>query len=269
MDSVFRRFFGLPSRKHDETLDDDLRGFGSQNPGFGDFQGFSIFQHFDRLFADMNDMFSQFESATIHDSLDHDDDNIPKRFTSPRDELLKQPDGPVPQDPEIKPIPHDDSGKTPFIKRWRMWPDFNNIQETREDNDIDEEIRSNRQSILDLTPSLIPGKSQNNGPRVYSSSVTSITIKSDGKVEQRRTVRDIHGNVETTITQSDGNITTWKNGNDKASKEFITGKPNESPDDLCPIKKLWSIDKKPSTEQDPSYERIFKNLFSGFFSKQD
>ncbi len=50
-------------------LDDDLGGFGSQNPGFNDFQGFSIFQHFDRLFADMNDMFSQFESATIHGKL--------------------------------------------------------------------------------------------------------------------------------------------------------------------------------------------------------
>ncbi len=45
--------------------------------------------------------------------------------------------------------------------------------------DIDEEIRSKRQSILDLTPSLIPSKSQN-VPRVYSSSITSITIKSDG-----------------------------------------------------------------------------------------
>lgn len=130
-----------------------------------------------------------------------------------RDFMLKSPDEPRPQrplQPRDSPGPTFEfpfHGVTPFSKFGdilRREPSLSVEGERREDRDLDSAVSSGGLDQI-LSP---PGGLTPQQPK-FRSVTRSVTvtkvIKSDGSVEERRTVRDEHGNEEITVTHSGPN----------------------------------------------------------------
>ncbi|KAF7670091.1 hypothetical protein LDENG_00056620 [Lucifuga dentata] len=139
-----------------------------------------------------------------------------------RDFMLKTPDS-SPQGPQTMPSrePRDDNspsfespkfpsspfhGWEPFSKfhdMWRRGPQKAPEEERKEDRDLDSAVSSGGLDQIMTPPSAQPPSQPRMRSFFQSVSVTKV-VKPDGTVEERRTVRDGHGNEETTVTRSGG-----------------------------------------------------------------
>ncbi|KAL4658701.1 HCLS1-associated protein X-1 [Arapaima gigas] len=178
-------------------------------------------QLFDHIFKQMEELFSsslgsweqqpgfgyfgipQIEPAPLPD-------NGERGYAGPkgnslRDFMLKSPDSSVPSTSRqpsspLPSFPH----RGPFSKFSDLWSGVPRSGEeadsVREDRDLDSKVSSEGLDQI-LTPPTSPQ------PKIksFSQSVTiTKVVAPDGTVEERRTVRDSHGNEKTTITRSGG-----------------------------------------------------------------
>lgn len=136
-----------------------------------------------------------------------------------RDFMLKTPDS-SPQGPQTVPSRepgHDNSPSfespkfpsSPFHD-WESFSKFHDTwrqkapeEECKEDRDLDSVVSSGGLDQI-LTPPSAQPPSQPRMRSFFQSVVVSKVVKPDGTVEERRTVRDGHGNEETTVTRSGG-----------------------------------------------------------------
>uniref|UniRef100_A0A3P9Q6Q8 HCLS1 associated protein X-1 n=1 Tax=Poecilia reticulata TaxID=8081 RepID=A0A3P9Q6Q8_POERE len=113
-----------------------------------------------------------------------------------RDFMLKSPDGDSP--------PFD--GWSPFSKFNDFWgetPQKTPGPEAKEDRDLDSAVSSGGLDQI-LTPPVGQNPSEPQSRSFFQSVVVTKVVKPDGTMEERRTVRDGHGNQKTTVTRSGG-----------------------------------------------------------------
>lgn len=228
-----------------------------------------MFQHFH------GNMFQQMEELSRHmEDMFHNSDHmeLPPGFMegeqqqrpsgNPRDLMLKEPDSytesPSQQPSRVIQPQYQGFFQSPsFFGRFPSpsRPDFVDLDESREgDSFVDFFNNPNESSPL---PENSPA--YNRSPfRSFtwsgSSSFSSQTISgTDGKIEQRRTVRDSSGNEETTITRSIGDQThsvTVKKDKTGAT-EKIENFQNIDQDDLSKFEDKWRIKKHQAIEDNP------------------
>ncbi|XP_070543687.1 HCLS1-associated protein X-1-like [Ptychodera flava] len=196
---------------HDDGADEDQEHGDSHGDFFGDpFQGLAretedMFRHFERHFNEMFKNFGLAEFPPISES------EIGGKVRSLRDEMLKKPNAEKFSDAERKPLPFDDS--KPFFKEWHWNLPYRLPRSTqpptrdeKRDRDLDGEISAgNLDAILpggNQSPDRIVPDQPQSRSFFRSVSVTKVR-KPDGSIEERRTVRDDKGNVETTVTTID------------------------------------------------------------------
>ncbi|XP_034017402.1 HCLS1-associated protein X-1 [Thalassophryne amazonica] len=133
-----------------------------------------------------------------------------------RDFMLKSPDSRQ-QSPQREPAAEHRNNQdssfispgfhpTPFSKFngiWRSGPQTASEEERREDRDLDSAVSSGGLDQILIPPSAKPPIQPRTSSFFQSVTVTKV-VKPDGTVEERRTVRDGHGNEETTVTRSGG-----------------------------------------------------------------
>ncbi|XP_060915918.1 HCLS1-associated protein X-1 [Labrus mixtus] len=133
-----------------------------------------------------------------------------------RDFMLKSPDsntqGPRPGPPREPRNDSHPSYESPELPGWTPFAKFNDFwkqgprkapDERKQDGDLDSAVSSGGLDQI-LTP---PAGQTPNQPRsrsFFQSVMVTKVLKPDGSVEERRTVRDGHGNEETTVTRSGG-----------------------------------------------------------------
>ncbi|XP_038135343.1 HCLS1-associated protein X-1 [Cyprinodon tularosa] len=134
-----------------------------------------------------------------------------------RDFMLKSPNS----DPqrsqqedlnESRPFKSPDFPQSPF-KDWSPFSKFNDFwgqgpqrtphPEPKEDRDLDSAVSSGGLDQI-LTPPVDPTPNEPRSRSFFQSVVVTKVVKPDGTVEERRTVRDGHGNEKTTVTRSGG-----------------------------------------------------------------
>ncbi|XP_040910126.1 HCLS1-associated protein X-1 [Toxotes jaculatrix] len=122
-----------------------------------------------------------------------------------RDFMLKTPDcDPQGPHPGRSREPRNDG--YPFSKFsdiWRRGPQNVPVEEQKEDRDLDSAVSSGGLDQI-LTPPAGQAPSQPKIRSFFQSVTVTKVVKPDGTVEERRTVRDGHGNEETTVTRSGG-----------------------------------------------------------------
>lgn len=122
-----------------------------------------------------------------------------------RDFMLKTPDsnqgGPQPglsREPRIEGRPF-----SKFNDIWRRGPQKAPEEEHKGDRDLDSVVSSGGLDQI-LSPPAAQAPSQPRIRSFFQSVTVTKVVKPDGTVEERRTVRDDHGNEETTVTRSGG-----------------------------------------------------------------
>ncbi|KAK3508483.1 hypothetical protein QTP70_030950 [Hemibagrus guttatus] len=124
--------------------------------------------------------------------LKHPDDSAPS--VAPPDVDRSSPSGPsAPRNPF-----HHWTPFSRFRDIWREGP-RQNENEKKEDGDLDSQVSSGG-----LDQILTPAPSQPKTRSFFQSVTVTKVVKSDGTVEERRTVRDGQGNEETTVIHSGG-----------------------------------------------------------------
>ncbi|XP_023659499.1 HCLS1-associated protein X-1 [Paramormyrops kingsleyae] len=200
------------ARQHD-PFDDALRFGFSFGPS-----GFRIEepQVFGQVLQEMEEVFSflntwdrqpgfrhfgvpQIEAPPPEDNMEHSGRG--GKAGSLRDFMLKSPDQPAAPPTDPPPSRH----WMPFSKfndRWsRRLKKEEETDAVREDRDLDSQVSTKGLEEI-LSPSPTPSQPT---VRSFSQSVMiTKVVTPDGAVEERRTVRDSHGNEETTITRSRG-----------------------------------------------------------------
>lgn len=131
-----------------------------------------------------------------------------------RDFMLKSPNSDVrrprhedPNDPRPS-LESPDFPRTPF-NGWRPFSKFNDFwgqgpqrtPEPKEDGDLDSAVSSGGLDQI-LTPPASQAPSEPSSRSFFQSVTVTKVVKPDGTVEERRTVRDGHGNEKTTVTRS-------------------------------------------------------------------
>ncbi|XP_077988909.1 HCLS1-associated protein X-1-like [Glandiceps talaboti] len=207
--------FGFHGNLNDDDEDeyDERHGIFSGDPFGGSHQDFfreseQMFKHFEHHFTEMFKNFGLAEFPPM---------NIPsiegpkteKKSGSLRDEMLKKPTQDNHAESETRTKPFD--GQSPLFKEWQFnWPyrlpRSTQPSNEKKDKDLDDAISSGNIDVI------LPGRHddhENVRPSTpqrksffRSMSVTTVR-KPDGSVEERRTVKDEHGNVETTVTTTD------------------------------------------------------------------
>ncbi|KAI3358677.1 hypothetical protein L3Q82_015084 [Scortum barcoo] len=127
-----------------------------------------------------------------------------------RDFMLKSPDS-DPRGPHVSPSrePRTDGHppfQSPFSKFndiWKKGPQRHPEEERKEDRDLDSAVSSGGLDQI-LTPPAGQAPNQPRSRSFFQSVTVTKVVKPDGTVEERRTVRDGHGNEETTVTRSGG-----------------------------------------------------------------
>ncbi|XP_047238749.1 HCLS1-associated protein X-1 [Girardinichthys multiradiatus] len=127
-----------------------------------------------------------------------------------RDFMLKSPNGDIPRSHQEDQSEAPDFPCTPF-NGWSPFSKFNDFwgqgpqrtpgQEPKEDRDLDSAVSSGGLDQI-LTPSVGQGLSEPRSRSFFQSVIVTKVVKPDGTVEERRTVRDGHGNEKTTVTRS-------------------------------------------------------------------
>ncbi|MEQ2279930.1 hypothetical protein AMECASPLE_014351 [Ameca splendens] len=127
-----------------------------------------------------------------------------------RDFMLKSPNGDIQRSHQEDQSEAPDFPRTPF-NGWSPFSKFNDFwgqgpqrtpdQEPKEDRDLDSAVSSGGLDQI-LTPSVGQGPSEPRSRSFFQSVIVTKVVKPDGTVEERRTVRDGHGNEKTTVTRS-------------------------------------------------------------------
>ncbi|KAM4725209.1 HCLS1-associated protein X-1 isoform 2-T2 [Anableps anableps] len=129
-----------------------------------------------------------------------------------RDFMLKSPNGDVrrPHQENRPSLESPDFPSTPF-NGWSPFSKFNDFwgqgpqrtpdQEPKEDRDLDSAVSSGGLDQI-LTPPVGQNPSEPRSRSFFQSVIVTKVVKPDGTVEERRTVRDGHGNEKTTVTRS-------------------------------------------------------------------
>lgn len=220
---------------------------------FHHFHG-NMFQQMEELSRHMEDMFHNSGHVEFHIPPDFEGPHQ-KPPENPRDHMLKEPDGYTesqsqqpttflpPQGPRFfHPPPFFGRLPSPRIKD----PDIEDLDEKgKADSIVD--LLNNPSESSDLT---VNSRSPSFGGSPFrsftwsgSSTFSSQTIRgTEGKFEQKRTVRDSNGNEEITITRSIGNQThsvTMKKDKTGATTEKIENFQNMDQDDLSKFEDKW------------------------------
>ncbi|XP_023215392.1 uncharacterized protein LOC111618162 [Centruroides sculpturatus] len=262
-DRFFRGFFNIPRRREEEQRDpfqdffeqpecsecetwedDQSEFFGSRFGSFGHGSLFTeaseMFKHFEEMFRNIG--LAEFPSSGFGTQFPQIEE------ANPRDKMLKNPD-------------FDDR-----MNRKRenfsigSWIDSQKNLESKQDMDLDDRVAKDGLSGL-LKEEIPEGPSENPpGRRTFSSFVSIRTFTTaDGKTEERRTVRDERGNVDTLVRRSVGDAThsvvtkTQAGGRTEKREEFVNVDQND-PDSF---EEKW----RGSTSLRPSYSDIFRRLF--------
>ncbi|XP_002732725.1 HCLS1-associated protein X-1-like [Saccoglossus kowalevskii] len=196
-------FYGDSDEDHDDN--DQSIFFGDSNPDFFS-ETDDIFRHFEKHFHDMFKNFGFAEFPPMNLPSIGGPERPKDDSGSLRDKMLK----PGAERKEYNRKSFEDR-QSPLYKEWKWdWPyrlprSHPHTDEKR-DRDLDSEVSSG--NLNDLLPNVKEDKVIE--PRIperrsYFRSVSVRTVrKPDGTVEERRTVKDEHGNVETTVTKTEG-----------------------------------------------------------------
>ncbi|CAH1254947.1 HAX1 [Branchiostoma lanceolatum] len=212
-----------------DSFGHDFGAFGFRGgPGFEEFTGddfgmSDMMKHFDEMFHTFDELFRQLGTVEFpplpppHRPGIEPPPSGPGHERSLRDRMLKEP-GAIPEggssrseqpraeQPTPKRYPQfEDFWKNPFGQLPPSpWENPPSSPQDKVDKDLDAQISS---SDLDT---ILPRQQPSQPPqrRSFFKSITTTTIRGpDGKVEQRRTVRDGSGNEETVVTRNDGDQT--------------------------------------------------------------
>ncbi|CAH1796624.1 unnamed protein product [Owenia fusiformis] len=233
MDDFFRGFFGFhnppgsfghrrPQYDQDDSNQDDPCDNDDDDVTFRFHfsETEDLFRHFEDMFKNMG--LADFPPPPmLPGSVIPGPDGKPGRSQNPRDNMLKEPDA-FTDDPNpdrskrpkvFEPIlPYKDtepSNKPFFFRDVFKIPKWGGVHpRDKQDKDLDGEISSEDFDKIVAESKSNPKKIvpvQPEQPRSYFKSVSISTVRGpDGKLEQRRTVRDGAGNEETTVTRSLG-----------------------------------------------------------------
>ncbi|XP_066274441.1 HCLS1-associated protein X-1-like isoform X2 [Branchiostoma lanceolatum] len=284
-----------------DSFGHDFGAFGFRGgPGFeeltGDDFGMSdMMKHFDEMFHTFDELFRQLGTVEFpplpppHRPGIEPPPSGPGHERSLRDRMLKEP-GAIPEGGSSRseqPRGEQPRGEQPTPKRypqfeafWKNpfgqlppspWENPPSSPQDKVDKDLDAQISS---SDLDI---ILPRQQPSQPPRSRSffKSITTTTIRGpDGKVEQRRTVRDGSGNEETVVTRNDGDqthtVVTKRNpsGREETREEIsdIDQGRSSNPEDRWPDHDLRppTLPGQPRLPDDNTAS-IFYNLFGPWF----
>ncbi|XP_019638467.1 PREDICTED: HCLS1-associated protein X-1-like [Branchiostoma belcheri] len=284
-----------------DSFSHDFGAFGFRGgPGFEEFSGddfgmSDMMKHFDEMFHTFDELFRQLGTVEFPPLPPPHRPGVPGIEPPPsgpgherslRDKMLKEP-GAIPEggssrseqprseQPTQKRYPQfEDFWKNPFGQLppspWEKPP---SSPQDKVDKDLDAQI-----SASDLE-TVLPRQQPSQPPqgRSFFKSITTTTIRGpDGKVEQRRTVRDGSGNEETVVTRNDGDQTHTvvtrrdPSGREETREEIsdIDQGISSHPDDRWPRR---LPDHRPPTLPgqprlpDDNTASIFYNLFGSWF----
>ncbi|XP_061174128.1 HCLS1-associated protein X-1-like [Saccostrea echinata] len=287
-------FFGSNKRRPGPIEDgDQLFKHGQQIPGnrrgrdeFEDFN--SIFtesfgdmeKHMEMMQREMETIFRRFGAMDIpFDSFPERDPS--RREDNPRDSMLKEADSP-PESRTSPPLPQPWGHRHFFDDFFRKF----DAQEPgiKEDKDLDKEAKDIdiAQVFTDPKSGIVPSAPQRGGIFSSGSSISVTTIRgADGRVEQKRTVRDSSGREETTVTRTVGDQThtvitkvdpsgtpetteTFTNIDEGNKKDFNDKWDNSARNPSQPMLLPDNPQKKPGQPDDRSfYDRLFEMRLFG------
>ncbi|XP_041823357.1 HCLS1-associated protein X-1 [Melanotaenia boesemani] len=210
---------------------------------------------FGHVLREMEEIFSRLGRWDEHSDFGHFD--VPRIMPTPpqdraekdggsgnplRDFMLRPPDsgkqGPYREPPsDIQPSYESPQfprtpfhGWTPFSKFndiWKQGPQKTPDENLKEDRDLDSAVSSGGLDQI-LTPPAGQVPSQPRTRSFFQSVTVTKVVKPDGTVEERRTVRDGHGNEETTVTRSGGSA--MLEGSDHQTGPVLRGNPHRFSD---------------------------------------
>ncbi|XP_062615095.1 HCLS1-associated protein X-1-like [Saccostrea cucullata] len=198
-DQLFKRGPQIPGNRRDR---DELEDFNSIfTESFGDME-----KHMEMMQREMETIFRRFGAMDIpFDSLPERDQS--RRGNNPRDSMLKESESPP--EGQISPPPPQPWGHRHFFDDFFRKFD---AQEpgVKEDKDLDKEAKDIdiAKVFTDPNSGMVPSVPQRGGIFNSGGSISVTTIRgADGRVEQKRTVRDSSGREETTVTRTIGDQT--------------------------------------------------------------
>ncbi|XP_062516463.1 uncharacterized protein LOC134191851 isoform X2 [Corticium candelabrum] len=241
----FRVFFG--------GLDDDDDNPTSSGPTFGGAFGFSrdMFREMDEL---MQEIMTSGRGGRYRPGMREDDPD--RNFGSDmRNRMLKDPNDPFWRR-EYRPT-EKSAEKPPDLKKKRFFPDI--TTQPKGDTDLDASIAADpsqldyllRQEQEKDSPVMNQADGSLSHDMTYSHSSTTFSMSTDGSYERRQTTRrrDVHGNEEETVIQSDENetrtVTTYRHSNgEEETTEMINR--NRPEDFLSPIERRYTHEENPA-----------------------
>ncbi|XP_013394478.1 uncharacterized protein LOC106161946 isoform X2 [Lingula anatina] len=281
LDDILRSFFGIPGRDrndnrsplfrplYEDDEEDDFDEFRTHFPSFG--HGSGIFRQFEDMFRQMEEEFRGMGIDRPGPGMMPGNDAPQRSPGHLRDYMLKQPDEDTSR---LNPTPYS--------------------SEEREDKDLDADVRSKGlDAVLRGLPSFKePPHQRDEEPRVtpnqpsfrsFGSSSSFVTIRgADGKIEQRKTVRDSEGNEETTVIRQIGDKTHTiithrdKYGREQVQEDYKNIEGSELPN----FDSKWQGQGRMNESNDPRNQLIkpehdssmfgrgfLSNIFEKFYSK--